>query len=72
MIEKLRGKNDTIILQKPDHVLDSYIIDGYCGMSGNSIGIGILSSNPVIPPTVSFDPFDFCIFTTDKFFQLLI
>ncbi len=45
MIEKLRGKNDTIILQKPDHVPDSYRVDGYCGMSGNSIGIGILSSS---------------------------
>lgn len=27
MIEKLRGKNDSIILKKSEHVLNSYIYD---------------------------------------------
>lgn len=71
MIEKLRRKNDSIILKKMEHVLDSYIINGYCEMSGNSIGIGVLSSNPVTPPTVSFDPFGFLYIHNGQIFSVV-
>ncbi len=71
MIEKLRGKNDSIILKKSEHVLNSYMINGCCEMDGKSIGIGILSSDPEVALTVSFDPFGFLYIHNGQIFSVV-
>ena len=71
MIENLRGKNDSIILKKSEHVLNSYMINGCCEMDGKSIGIGILSSDPEVAPTVSFDPFGFLYIHNGQIFSVV-
>ena len=80
MIEKLRGKNDSIILKKSEHVLNSYMINGWWEKGGESIGsgnfcflsgIGILSSDPEVAPTVSFDPFGFLYIHNGQIFSVV-